>query len=164
MTTTIVRAFALALLSAFAVPGVASAASAPRPHVLPTPHLPATPLHTEFKVEVNRKGQIVRVKSGKECPNPTFNAMTYGNVLQMFIRHPDGSATPGMYRVTYDYTPSTHNVRRNVALLSEGGDWIDEQGAVDQMREVDRKNQERHLGLPGFDKVFKPTPKPTKHP
>ena len=161
-----VRAFALALLSAFALPGVASAAPAthPRPHVLPTPHLPATPLHTEFKVEVNRKGQIVRVRSGKECANPTFNAMTYGNVLQMFIRRPDGSATVGMYRVTFDYTPTTHNVRRNVSLLSEGGNWADEQGAVDQMREVDRRNQQRHLGLPGFDKVFKPTPKPTKHP
>jgi hypothetical protein len=163
-TTSTLRAFALALVSALVFPATASAAQPAHPKVMPTPRLPSTPLHTEFKVEVNRKGQIVRVKSGKECKNPTFNAMTYGNVLQMFIRRPDGSATVGMYRVTFDYSPKTQKVDRHVALLSEGGDWADEQGAVDQMREVDRKNQQNHLGLPGFDKVFKATPKPTKHP
>lgn len=163
-TISTLRVLALALISALVFPAAASAAVQAHPKVLPTPHLPSTPLHTEFKVEVNRKGQIVRVKSGQECKNPTFNAMTYGNVLQMFIRRPDGSATVGMYRVTFDYSPKTQKVDRNVALLSEGGDWADEQGAVDQMRAVDRKNQQNHLALPGFDKVFKPTPKPTKHP
>ena len=152
------RAATLALLSLFFVHAT------PRP--LPTPHLPTTALHTEFTVEVNHQGQIVRVKAGKECPNPTFNAQSYGNVLQMFIRHPDGSATVGMYKVSYDYDPHTKMVHRGVQLLSTGGDWGDEQGAANQMLELDRKNRERHLALPGMDKILghpKPVATPTKH-
>ena len=157
MKISIVRALVLAILPLFFVHAT------PRP--LPTPHLPSTPLHTEFVVEVNHMGQIVRVKSGKECPNLTFNAQTYGNVLQMFIRHPDGSATVGMYKISYDYNPHTKNVHRGVQLLSTGGDWGDEQGAANQMLELDRKNQQRHLALPGMDQILgHPTPKPTKHP
>lgn len=162
------RVAALALISALILPGAGIAATQAPPAkahaTMPTLHLPPIALHTEFKVQVNRKGQIVRVKSGKESKYPDFNAMTYGNVLQMFIRRPDGSATVGMYRVTYDYNPKTKNVHRGVSLLSEGGDWADELGAVDQMRELDRKNQEKHLALPGFDKIFTPKPKATKHP
>lgn len=166
MFISILRAGALAVLAVVAFqPGASYAATPPaKTLAMPKLNLPKTPLHTEFMVQVNRKGQIVRVKSGKECKNVTYNAITYGNVLQMFIRRPDGSATVGMYKVSYDYDPRTTKIHRGVALISEGGDWADEQGAVDQMREVDRKNQEKHLGLPGFDKLFKPTPKPTHHP
>ena len=125
--------------------------------------MPHVPLHTEFVVEVNHLGQIVRVKSGKECPNLTFNAQTYGNVLQMFVRRPDGTAVVGMYKVTYDYNPATHNVSRGVALISQGGDWANEEGAVNQMMSIDQHNRERHRSLPGFDQLLKPSPKPTKH-
>ncbi|GAC1653030.1 MAG: hypothetical protein NVS9B12_02820 [Vulcanimicrobiaceae bacterium] len=158
MKISILRAAALALLSVYFVHAT------PRP--LPTPRLPTTALHTEFMVEVNHMGQIVRVKSGKECRNLTFNAQTYGNVLQMFIRHPDGSATVGMYKVSYDYNPQRKSVHRSVQLLSTGGDWGDEQGAANQMMELDRKNRERHLGLPGMDRILghpSPKPTPTKH-
>ena len=43
-------------------------------------------------MEVNKKGQVVRIKSGKGTKYGTFNAQTYGNALQMWIRKPDGSA------------------------------------------------------------------------
>ena len=64
-------------------------------------------MHTEFVVEVNAKGQVVRVKSAKAYgdQDPFFNTQTNGNVLQMWIRHPDGSAEVGLYRVNYDYDP-----------------------------------------------------------
>jgi len=52
-------------------------------------------------------------------------------------------------------------------LLSVGGDWADEQGAANQMMDQDRKNREKHLALPGMDKIFgkslAPKPAPTKH-
>lgn len=161
----ILRAAALAVASVFLVPAGAFAAPAVqhiKPRPLPTPNLPNYPLHTEFQVEVNHLGQIVRVKSGKECKYPPFNAMSYGNVLQMFIRRPDGGATVGMYRVTYDYNPKTKNVHRGIQLLSEGGAWANDEGAVIQMMRVDQKNRERHRGLPGLDQIIKPTPKPAK--
>ncbi|MDP9018620.1 MAG: hypothetical protein M3N19_09905 [Candidatus Eremiobacteraeota bacterium] len=160
------RAAALALICLWLVPGTSFSAqpinhSKPRP--LPTPRLPNVPLHTEFVVQVNHMGQIVRVRSGKECSYPSFNAQTYGNVLQMFVRHPDGTATVGLYRVKYDYNPQTKSVHRGVELLSAGGDWGDEQGAANQMMELDRKNRAKHLALPGFDKMRQPTPSPKPH-
>ncbi|MDQ6929477.1 MAG: hypothetical protein M3126_02260 [Candidatus Eremiobacteraeota bacterium] len=159
MKTSILRLTALALLSVFFMHAT------PRPRPLPAPILPSTPLHTEFKVQVNHMGQIVRVKSGKQCKVPSFNAQTYGNVLQMFIRHPDGSATVGLYKVAYDYDPKTKLVHRGIQLLSAGGDWGDEQGAANQLMDLDRKNRERHLALPGMDKILaRPKPKATKKP
>ena len=41
-------------------------APAPRRHAVVI-HLPNVPLHTEVVVEVNKKGQVVRVKSTKPC-------------------------------------------------------------------------------------------------
>jgi hypothetical protein len=168
MKISTMRFLTLALFSVLVFPAAGFAAQTPRPkpRPLPSPHLPTTALHTEFQVEVNHMGQVVRVKSGKECPNPTFNAQTYGDVLQMFIRHPDGTATVGMYRISFDYNPKTQMVHRGVQLLSEGGDWADEQGAANQMMEQDAKNRAKHLALPGMDKILGrpvPKPSPTKH-
>ncbi|GAC1504286.1 MAG: hypothetical protein NVS1B14_10060 [Vulcanimicrobiaceae bacterium] len=168
MNNLTLRAAALALVSLWLVPCAGLAAQPVnvqhiKPRPLPTPRLPTVPLHTEFVVQVNHMGQIVRVRSGKECSYPSFNAQTYGNVLQMFIRHPDGSATVGLYRVKYDYNPQTKAVTRAVELLSEGGDWGDEQGAANQMIELDRKNRAKHLALPGFDKIRPPTASPKPH-
>ena len=83
--------------------------------------LPTVPLHTEFVVEVNRLGQVVRVRSGKSSKNDAYNAQTYGNALQAFIRKPDGKVVLGTYRLTYDYSPKTGRVRRDVALVKAGG-------------------------------------------
>jgi hypothetical protein len=69
-----------------------------------------------------------------------FNAQTYGNALQAFIRTPDGKAIVGTYRLTYDYNPQTKRVRRDVALIKAGGVDPNAKGAVDEMEEVARKH------------------------
>jgi hypothetical protein len=104
------------------------------------PHTPTTAVHTEFVVEVNRKGQVTRVKSGKSCPDLSFNAMTYGNALQAYIRTPDGRAISGVYRLAYDYDPRTKRVRRSVALLHAGGVDPNKLGAVDEMAIVSARH------------------------
>jgi len=163
MTTHLLRAVApFALALAFAVP-VHAATPAPKPTI----HFSKVPLHTEFVVEVNKKGQIVRVKSGKSTPNYTYNAQTYGNVLQMWIRHPDGTAQVGLYRVSYDYDPKTHDIHRGIALLKAGGNWGDKEGAADQMMEIFRKNESKGARAPNLPSLkaitgasSTPTPKP----
>jgi hypothetical protein len=138
MKRTITSAFALALILA---PALSFAAGTPakKPAALPTPIMPKTPLHTEFKVEVNKMGQVVLVKSGKSSKDDSFNAKTYGNVLQTWIRRPDGSAVVGMYRVTYDYDPRTHVIRRGVSLVSRGGNWGDKEGAANNMMDIAKR-------------------------
>ena len=142
----IVRPMALALAvfaAGTALPAFAAATPAPTasPHriVIPPPKFPKEKLHAEYLVEVNKKGQVVRVKSGKATKYGTFNAQTYGNALQMWIRKPDGSAEVGLYRVTYDYDPSDHHVARNVALVSKGGSWANTEGAADVMMDTAKK-------------------------
>ncbi len=144
-----------------------------RAHSLPIP--PRTALTTTFNVEVNSKGQVVRVKSGKSSKDEMFNAQTYGNVLQMWIRHPDGSATVGLYRVIYSYEPKTKHIGRTIKLLSAGGTWGNAQGAANQMmglvrqrqvrlqQEQDRRDRERRAAaakLPPLSKIIPPTPTP----
>jgi len=167
--TTLQRASALALL--LLLPGVpAFAATQPahaaakKPVPLPTPHLSKVKLHTEFVVEVNKLGQVVRVKSGKSCPNLTFNAQTYGNVLQTWIRHPDGTAEVGLYKVTYDYDPHGAKVTRHVSLLRAGGNWGSMRGAANQMvDEAHQEDQQKSLSLPGLNSILKATPTPHPH-
>jgi hypothetical protein len=159
-----IAALALALLTIGATP-------AP----LPKPVLPKIPMHTEFIVEVNAKGQVVRVRSGKsakECTKQTqgqclfFNAQTYGNVLQMWIRHPDGTAEVGLYKVTYDYDPKTHGVRRNVAIVSHGGNWGNKPGAATDMMDKAQaeakawaeKQKQQNSSLPDLNKIVSPSP------
>ncbi len=136
----------------------AYAAQAPHPRVLPTPRVPKVPLHTEFIVEVNKLGQVVRVKSGKSCKDLTFNALTYGNVLQMFIRTADGMhAIVGLYRVTYDYDPRTTRARRSVNIVSRGGRWGNEEGAANSMKDIAVRQARRHnKPLPDFKEIIKP--------
>jgi hypothetical protein len=155
------RAAPLLLIAALgANPGGAPAFAAQtmRPRVLPTPRLPTVRLHTEFIVEVNKLGQVVRVKSGKSCKDLTFNAMTYGNVLQMFIRTADGMhAIVGLYRVTYDYDPRTTRARRGVSIVSRGGNWGNEEGAANSMRDIAERQAKRHnKPLPDFKQIVKP--------
>lgn len=140
-------------------------AATPPPHAaprLPALHQPTVPLHTEFVVEVNKRGQVVRVKTAKGCKNPTFNAQTYGNVLQMWIRHPNGTADVGLYRVTYDYDPRSHMVTRRVAILHRGGNWGNAEGAANDMLNVARRESAAMSGqnLPPLQNIISPTPHP----
>lgn len=127
------RAFALAA-SLLAAPIAVLAGSPPKPVPIPTPNLPNRPLHSIINVEVNKHGQVVRIsKGGQLSHDSVFDTMTIGNALQMWIRHPDGTAEVGLYRVTYDYDPRTHNVARHVALISKGGNWGNDSGAAIKM-------------------------------
>jgi hypothetical protein len=122
--------FAAALL---ALPLGAFAASTAAPVPIPTPKLPARALHSSIIVEVNKRGQVVRIKGGELSHDSVFDTMTIGNALQMWIRRPDGSATVGLFRVNYDYDPHTHNVGRHVELISAGGSWGNDSGAATKM-------------------------------
>jgi hypothetical protein len=145
------------------------------PLVLPTPNMPKIPLHTEFVVEVNAKGQVVRIVTKKGSSVPMFNAWTYGNVLQMWIRHPDGTAVVGTFKVTYDYDPHTKKVTRKPSLISEGGNWGNEEGAANAMIDTARKEaaehqkhvQQQNASLPSLQKIrgqSTPSPSPSPSP
>ena len=127
-------------------------------------HLPNVRLHTEYVVEVNKLGQVVRVTSGKVSRDNRFNLQTYGNAMQMWIRHPNGTADVGLYRVTYDYDPRTHTVRRGVALVKLGGAWGNAEGAAARMVDVARRQAEDAASgknLPPLDTIIRPTPSPS---
>ncbi|GAC1301405.1 MAG: hypothetical protein NVSMB19_09480 [Vulcanimicrobiaceae bacterium] len=95
-----------------------------------SPRTPSSAVHTEYVVETNHLGQVARVRSVRPSPDPPFNALTYGNALQAFIRTTAGRAVAGTYRLAYDYDPRTKNVRRSVALVRAGGVDGDAPGAV----------------------------------
>lgn len=140
------RAAACAALAA-----VALLAAAPSPSPSPTridltklqskALLPKVPLHTEYVVAVNKLGQVTHVISGKVSKDKTYNLQTYGNAMQAFIRTPDGKAISGRYRLTYDYSPKTTRVHRDVALVSKGSVDANAPGAVTQMYADVRKHQ-----------------------
>jgi hypothetical protein len=130
------------ILVAAVTPAMATTTPKPSapPHAPPLRvQYPKQPLHTEVVVEVNNKGQVVRVKSAKGSKLNSFNIQTYGNALQMWIRRPDGTAETGLYRVTYDYNPKTLKITRGVALISPGGTWANSEGAADVMITLARK-------------------------
>ncbi|MGB6987009.1 MAG: hypothetical protein WBD74_13645 [Candidatus Aquilonibacter sp.] len=139
---------------------------------LPSPPIPKVPLHTEFVVEVNAKGQIVRVKSAKASSDAFFNTQTNGNVLQMWIRHPDGTAEVGLYRVSYDFDPKTKKISRHIAIVSRGGNWGNEPGAATVMVDTAKREEEaaqQHQqqmqnNLPPLEGIIGATPSPTPHP
>jgi len=121
---------ALALCALPAAAFAAPATPSPKPgapvridvlKIQPKALLPKQKLHSEFTVETNRLGQVTRVRSAKNSRDLTFNAQTYGNALQAFIRTPDGRAVAGTYKLTYDYDPKTARVHRDVELLRSGG-------------------------------------------
>jgi hypothetical protein len=173
------RATALALASlALCAPALADTSPKPSgsPHAIriPPPHLPPVPLHAEYAVEVNKHGQVVRIKSGRGTKYATFNAQTYGNALQMWIRKADGTAVVGLFKVTYDYNPKTHAVARRISLISTGGSWGNEPGAANVMIDTAKKEaaqaykqqQEQRAKLPSLNiitggKTPSPSPLPT---
>ncbi len=162
---------ALALGGSLSCGAAFRAAAAPSPRPFPFP-LPTRPLHTSFVVEVNAKGQVVRVTSASWSPDGGYNRETYGNVLQIFIRHPDGSAETGLYRVRYDYDPRTHRIHRSVALLKAGGSWAHQEGAAVVMMRIAKRNLERRLQaeraarerrLPSLHHILHASPSPSPH-
>lgn len=158
----------------FMSPPPALAVATPHPSAAPhaTPKLlyPPVSLHTEVIVEVNKKGQVVRVKSTKPSKMQSFNLQTYGNALQMWIRRPDGTAQVGLYRVTYDYNPKTQDITRRVSIVSAGGNWGNSPGAANVMIEMARKqaaaarqaDQQQNVKLPSLNQIKGiSTPRPT---
>ncbi len=172
MTHLRLRAALLAFLctAAFA-PAVAATTAHPtaKPR-LAQPPFPTKRERTEFVVMVNAKGQVVGVKSKKGCDNYFFNAQTLGNVLQMWIRHPDGSAEVGLYRVVYEYDPHTRKVARAISLVRAGGDWGNREGAAAAMMDTATREAQLQLqkqaqeakNLPPLRNIIDatPTPKP----
>jgi hypothetical protein len=166
----LVQAVSLAIFAAiFAAP---AHAATPAPRATPKlvgPNIPKVPLHTEWVVEVNKKGQVVKVESGKTCKDHYFNEHTLGNALQMWIRKPDGSAEVGLYRISYDYEPKTQNVFRNIDFVKAGGNWGDKQGAalgmINDASAQEKAWQEyqarQNKNLPSLDKI---TGTPSPHP
>jgi hypothetical protein len=94
-------------------------------------------------VEVNRLGQVTRVRSIKPSHNQLFDQHAYGNALQAFIRTPDGHVVLGSYRLSYDYDPKTLRVRRDVVLVHTGGVNPNTKGAAVEMMEIARHNRNR---------------------
>ncbi len=165
----------LAAVAALAYLGSAAAqAASPPPTAVPInltksqpkSALPKVPLHTEYMVEVNKLGQVTKVRSVKPCKDVGFNARTYGNALQAFIRKEDGTAISGVYRLTYDYSPVKGGVKRDVRLLSAGGvDPNAEGAALDMERKAARRaeldaRKQKTVVLPDLKDVTKSTPRP----
>jgi hypothetical protein len=142
MKYSLVRAAALAL-AFLAAPLTALGAPTPHPMPIPSVNPPKKPLHAVLQVEVNKHGQVVRVVHGSLSGYRPFDLMALGNAMQMWIRHPDGSARTGLYRVTYDYDPQTHNVKRQPELIKPGGNWADTPGAATLIiKDAKRETQE----------------------
>jgi len=108
---------------------------------------PKAPQHVRYLVEVNRKGQVSKVRSGTRSQDARFDSITYGNVIQTFIRRSDGRAISGLFRVSYDYNPKTQNVTRSVALLQAGGVNAAAPGLVDVVAEMNRRNKEKFQAM-----------------
>jgi len=147
----VVKAFA-ALLAWFALTSALALAAPtpapPAPGASPgaaamsgyRPHIPNTAQHTEFVLEVNAKGQVSKIRSAQRSHDLLFDKMTYGNVIQTFIRTPDGHAVSGVYRMSYDFNPKTQKIRRTVALIHAGGVDPKAPGAVDRMAAMNIHN------------------------
>lgn len=104
---------------------------------------PKKKLHVEVMVEINKYGQVARVRSLVPSHDEQFDAHAYGNALQAFIRTPDGHVIVGTYRLTYDYNPTTLSVKRDVALVKTGGVNPNAKGAANDMMEIARRNRNR---------------------
>jgi hypothetical protein len=146
------RRLALAAVAMVFAGGSAAAAATPPPtapvrinveKLQPRAIFPKVKLHVELIVEINRLGQVTRVRSIKPSHDQGFDAHTYGNALQAFIRTSDGHVVLGTYRLTYDYDPKTLRVRRDVALVKRGGVDPNAQGAVLEMMAVARRSASR---------------------
>jgi len=160
----VVLARAAILAAAFALIG-----ASPAPVKVP---VPTVPLHATYTVETNKLGQVVRVVSANASKDARFNTAMRGNALQAFIRRPDGTAVAGVYKLTYDYSPKTKDVRRGVELIRAGGVDPNAKGYVtvqlskakahaeaspDPFQEAKRATAAgANSHLPDFDKIVSP--------
>ncbi len=124
---------------------------------------PKTALHTEFIVNTNKLGQVTGAKATKESKDPNFNLQTYGNALQTFIRTDDGKAVPGVYKLTYDYDPKTRRIRRDVALVHEGGVDENAEGAALVMMDAAKKEAAAAAAAAKAKQHPSPAPKASEH-
>jgi hypothetical protein len=164
------KAWLAAFIAALAAAGVAAAA-APTPP--PLVHYPKKAAHTAFVIEVNKTGQVTKVRSRTNSGDHVYDSMVLGNVVQTFVRKPDGTAVAGVYRMRYDYNPKTKSVRRTVELIHAGGVNPDAVGLVDRMAEVNRRSSEalrkaeeaRTKPIKGVPLPFlSPSPRPAASP
>jgi hypothetical protein len=168
----LMRPLVLAAALVLSGPGLAAAATPvptapPRIDVQklqPRALAPKKKLHVEYIVEVNKLGQVARVRSVKPSHDPLFDAHTYGNALQAFIRTSDGHVVLGTYRLIYDYDPVTLRVRRDVALVRAGGVNPNAKGAATDMMEIARRNGARQRGAHPPAATAAPSPAPTVNP
>jgi hypothetical protein len=154
------------LVAAFVLLG-----ASPSPMNVP---VPAVPLHATYTVETNKFGQVVRVVSANASNDARFNTATRGNALQAFIRRPNGTAVAGVYKLTYDYSPKTKDVRRDVQLVHAGGVDPNAKGYVtvelskskalpgatpDPLQEAKKATAAgANSHLPDFSKIVEPEP------
>jgi hypothetical protein len=139
--------------------------------VQPKSLLPKHVEHTEFTVEINKLGQVTRIKSQRWSDSATFNTQTYGNALQTFIRTPDGHVVLGTYVLTYDFDPKTARVRRDVSLVSQGGVDPNAKGAASVLIQRAETPPVPPSGAPAVDPrdlpalpgITDPTPAPSPH-
>lgn len=155
-------AAALALLAATPAPR-ATPYRVDLTKIQPKSLLPKVPLHTEYVVAVNKMGQVTRIISGKPSNDRTYNLQTAGNALQAFIRTPEGKAISGSYRLTYDYSPKTTRIHRDVTLLKAGGVDPNARGAALEMIDDVRKHAKPHPGETPPPPLNKPAPGSTPH-
>ena len=183
-----VRSLRIAALASVLLSFCIAVAAAATPAPLPTPKLPTKALHAQLQVEVNKLGQVVRVPHGSLSGDVPFDTMVMGNALQMWIRDQRGktlTAIVGLYRVNYDYNPSTHGVKRSVTLLKRGGSWANEPGAATKivndakkqaqaaqaalakLKAAQQKQAESNPNLPDINAALKrsrsPSPTPSPH-
>lgn len=104
---------------------------------------PKTPQRAQYVVEVNRKGQVSNVRSATHSHDPRFDQVTFGNVVQTFIRRSDGFAISGLYRVSYDYDPKTQLVHRSVEQIHAGGVDAAAPGLVQVFDSINRRNAQK---------------------
>jgi hypothetical protein len=126
--------------------------------VVPVAAMPKVGHHARYIVEVNAKGQVSGVRSRIPSKDQTFDAITYGNVVQTFIRRSDGRAIAGVYRVAYDYDPKTGLVKRSVKLIQAGGVDASALGLVDVFRQINIENEAKIKAQ--MDKIQQATPSP----
>jgi len=132
---------------------------------MPPPYFPKKVEHAAFVIEVNKTGQVAKVRSQQASGDRRFDVMVAGNVVQTFVRRPDGTAVPGVYRMRYDYNPKTKRVRRTVTLISAGGVDPNAEGIVERMAEINRRSAEEiQRRLEAAKKPVKDVPLPFLSP
>jgi hypothetical protein len=179
------RTTALLLTLALAPAVTMAATPAPKPparidvtKIQPKALLPKTKLHTEFTVETNKLGQVTRIRKVAKSSSDSYNAQTYGNALQTFIRTAEGTAIAGTYKLIYDYDPKTAKVKREVELVRAGGVNENARGAaLDMLSKAHPRPgpsaaanvsvpapapgaSVNNARLPDLNAIMKPTPSP----